>query len=77
MARLLGPAGAVTAWATARRLRRPGWRAPVPVICCGNVGVGGAGKTTLALDLVRRLQARGLARSLTRGEAFVAFEPLR
>ncbi len=58
-ARLLAPLGAVTAWATARRLARPGWRAPVPVLCCGNAGVGGAGKTTLALDLLRRLQDRG------------------
>jgi tetraacyldisaccharide 4'-kinase len=58
-ARLLAPAGAVTAWATARRVARPGWRAPVPVLCCGNAGVGGAGKTTLALDLLRRLQDRG------------------
>jgi tetraacyldisaccharide 4'-kinase len=58
-ARLLAPLGAVTAWATARRVARPGWRAPVPVICCGNAGVGGAGKTTLALDLLRRLQDRG------------------
>ncbi len=31
----------------------------MPVFCCGNAGVGGAGKTTLALDLLRRLQARG------------------
>jgi tetraacyldisaccharide 4'-kinase len=58
-ARLLAPAGSVTAWATARRVARPGWRAPVPVVCCGNAGVGGAGKTTLALDLLRRLQDRG------------------
>ncbi len=46
---------------TARRIARPGWRAPVPVICCGNVTVGGAGKTTLALDLAARLGARGVA----------------
>ena len=57
--RLLSPLGAVTAAVTARRVARPGWRAPVPVICCGNVTVGGAGKTTLALDLGRRLLARG------------------
>ncbi len=56
---LLEPIGAVTAAVTARRLARPGWRAPVPVICCGNVTVGGAGKTTLALDVGRRLVARG------------------
>jgi tetraacyldisaccharide 4'-kinase len=57
--RLLAPAGAVTAWMTALRVARPGWRAEVPVFCCGNAGVGGAGKTTLALDLLRRLQGRG------------------
>ena len=56
---LLSPFGAVAAGITARRVARPGWRAPVPVICCGNVTVGGAGKTTLALDLGRRLIARG------------------
>ncbi len=67
-AALLAPLGALTARATAHRLRRPGWRAPVPVVCCGNAGVGGAGKTTLALDLARRLGARGLAvHCLTRG----------
>jgi tetraacyldisaccharide 4'-kinase len=59
--RLLSPLGAVTAAATARRVARPGWRAPVPVICCGNVTSGGSGKTTLALDLGQRLRSRGLA----------------
>jgi tetraacyldisaccharide 4'-kinase len=58
---LLAPAAACVAAMTARRVARPGWRAPVPVICCGNVTVGGAGKTTLALDLVQRLNARGIA----------------
>ncbi len=67
-AALLAPFGALTARATAHRLRRPGGRAPVPVVCCGNAGVGGAGKTTLALDLAQRLGARGLAvHCLTRG----------
>jgi tetraacyldisaccharide 4'-kinase len=42
--------------------------AGVPVLCCGNAGVGGAGKTTLALDLGRRLRARGhRVAFLTRG----------
>ena len=57
--RLLSPFAAVTAAVTARRVTRPGWHAPVPVICCGNVTVGGAGKTTVALDLGARLVARG------------------
>ena len=61
LARLLSPLSAVTAAATARRVARPGWRAPVPVVCCGNVTVGGAGKTTLALNLGTRLIGKGRA----------------
>jgi tetraacyldisaccharide 4'-kinase len=65
-AQLLAPAACLTAAATARRVARPGWRASVPVICCGNATAGGAGKTTLALDLGERLHGRGVA-FLTRG----------
>jgi tetraacyldisaccharide 4'-kinase len=65
---LLAPLGALYGAITARRAARPGWVAPVPVICCGNAGAGGAGKTTLALDLGARLQARGYRVAfLTRG----------
>ena len=60
-ARLLSPASLITAAITAHRVSRPGWHAPVPVICCGNVTVGGAGKTTLALDLGQRLLTLGQA----------------
>ena len=56
---LLAPFSPLVAAATARRVARPGWRAPVPVLCVGNVTVGGAGKTTVALDLVARLRAAG------------------
>lgn len=49
-------------------MARPGWQAPIPVLCCGNVTVGGAGKTTVALEFGRRLLARGVAvHFLTRG----------
>jgi tetraacyldisaccharide 4'-kinase len=66
--RLLSPFAALYAAFTARRVARPGWRAPVPVICCGNAGAGGSGKTPLALDLGARLAAHGLAVAfLTRG----------
>jgi tetraacyldisaccharide 4'-kinase len=61
LARALSPVSVIAAAVTARRIARPGWRAPIPVICCGNVTVGGAGKTTLALDIVERLIARGRA----------------
>ena len=43
---------------TARRMQRPGWYCPIPVICVGNATVGGAGKTTVALDLAARLAGR-------------------
>jgi tetraacyldisaccharide 4'-kinase len=65
---LLAPLEIVTRYATARRVARPGWRAPVPVVCCGNASVGGTGKTILALDLAHRLQERGAAvHFVTRG----------
>lgn len=66
--RLLSPLAVLYAGTTARRVARPGWVAPVPVLCIGNAGLGGAGKTTLVLDLARRLRARGVAvHCLTRG----------
>ncbi len=66
--RLLAPVAWVVAANTARRVARGGWRAPVAVVCCGNAGVGGAGKTTVALDLLARLAARGAApHAITRG----------
>lgn len=65
---LLSPIAAIYAAATARRVARPGWQAPVPVICCGNATAGGAGKTTVALDLGQRLANRGVGSVfLTRG----------
>lgn len=58
---LLSPIASLYGAATARRMARPGWQAPVPVICCGNATAGGAGKTTVALDLGQRLANRGVA----------------
>jgi tetraacyldisaccharide 4'-kinase len=55
LARALSLLSGITTGLTARRVARSGWHAPVPVICCGNVTVGGAGKTTLVLDLAHRL----------------------
>jgi tetraacyldisaccharide 4'-kinase len=59
-------------------MRRPGWTAPVPVICCGNATAGGAGKTTVALDLGQRLANRGVGlHFLLRGYGGQLKGPLR
>ena len=75
---LLSPFAAISARLTAARVARPGFAAPVPVLCCGNVTLGGAGKTTLALDLAGRLRGQGIdAHILARGYGGRARGPLR
>lgn len=58
-ARALAPLGAVYAAGTARRMARGGERVGLPVICVGNINVGGTGKTPAVMDLLMRLMARG------------------
>nr|WP_298798231.1 tetraacyldisaccharide 4'-kinase [uncultured Acetobacter sp.] len=66
--RLLAPFSAFVAACAANRQKKPGWKASVPVLCCGNLTTGGTGKTTVVLDLVARLNTREIAvHALTRG----------
>jgi tetraacyldisaccharide 4'-kinase len=58
-ANLLAPLAAVYGAVAAARLAQSGTRAAVPVICIGNLTVGGAGKTPLVLTLARLLQDGG------------------
>lgn len=58
--RLLAPLGWLYAEATAWRLTHAHpWRAPIPVICVGNLTVGGSGKTPVVRDLAARLTRAG------------------
>jgi tetraacyldisaccharide 4'-kinase len=67
-AALLGPVATAYGAITAARLRRPGAAAGVPVLCVGNLTLGGAGKTPTALMVAPWLDEAG-ARPffLTRG----------
>ena len=66
---LLTPVAALYAWAGARRIRRATpFRPEIPVICVGNLTLGGAGKTPVCAALRARLAVTGLrAATLSRG----------
>lgn len=75
----LTPVSWVWAWATARRIASA---EPVdvgcPVICIGNLTVGGAGKTPVAREVLRRLRAGGVdAHGLSRGYGGRLQDPTR
>jgi len=69
LAMILSPLGALYALAGRARatMARP-YHAPVPVICVGNLTMGGTGKTPVSIDLLQRIAARGIvAHAVTRG----------
>jgi len=76
---LLAPLGALYGAVARRRISRgKPWKAPVPVLCVGNLVAGGAGKTPVALDLAGRLvDAGAVVHFLSRGYGGSAQGPLR
>jgi tetraacyldisaccharide 4'-kinase len=67
-ARVLAPVAAAYGAVTRARLNWRGHRVAAPVVCIGNLTVGGAGKTPAALTTARMLKSAGeLPVFLTRG----------
>lgn len=56
---LFAPVAALYGAVAARRMRRAGVRAGIPVLCVGNFTLGGAGKTPAAIMLAQLLAAEG------------------
>ncbi len=77
--KMLSPLGWLYAGTTAWRLAHgKGWRAPVRVICVGNLTAGGAGKTPVVRDLALRLSALGMRPAiLSRGYGGSGRGPLK
>ena len=77
--RLLAPLGWVYGAATRWRLAHAHpWRAPIPVICIGNLTAGGTGKTPIVRDLAARLVRSGHCPGiLSRGHGGSARGPVR
>jgi tetraacyldisaccharide 4'-kinase len=77
-ATLMSPLAALYGAIAASRLKRAGAQVGVPVICVGNLTVGGAGKTPMALTIARKLKAAGEAPMLlSRGYGGRLAGPLR
>jgi tetraacyldisaccharide 4'-kinase len=78
-AALLAPLG--TAWNAAARLRRAvarPYRAPLPVVCVGNLVAGGSGKTPIVCSLAGIAAAAGIAvHTVTRGYGGRLAGPIR
>jgi tetraacyldisaccharide 4'-kinase len=75
---LLAPLAALYGAIASGRFARPGARAGVPVVCIGNLTVGGAGKTPTAMTVVRLLADAGEAPVLlSRGYGGACAGPLR
>ncbi len=79
IARLLSPLGFVYGSVVRARLKRaPQYRPGAPVICIGNITLGGAGKTPIAIAILERLTAmRASPVALSRGYGGAAAGPIK
>lgn len=66
---ILAPLGAIYGRIVAKRLRRATpLRTSIPVICVGNLTLGGAGKTPVVIDILDQMRTDGIdAHALSRG----------
>ncbi len=78
-AALLSPLAAVYTATTHRRLRKGPWtQVSVPVICIGNINVGGTGKTPTVIALLDQLRDMGIqAHVVSRGYGGSEAGPIR
>lgn len=68
LSNFLLPFSRVTGYLTRQRQAQPSLKLPVPVLCCGNITVGGTGKTPVTLHLIQQLIKRGSRpHAITRG----------
>lgn len=76
---LLSPLGHLYAWTVARRIRTTEPESVgIPVICVGNLTVGGVGKTPVVLTLLQRLAEMGQTpAALSRGYGGTLAGPVR
>ena len=69
LGKLLSPLGRIYAWALRRKLKNTkSYRSKIPVVCIGNLVMGGVGKTPLAVSVAEYFKMNGMRPVfLTRG----------
>lgn len=69
LSRILSPLGRLYAWGVRRRIKKiKPYEAKIPVVCVGNLVVGGVGKTPLAVSIAEYFKMNGMKPVfLTRG----------
>jgi tetraacyldisaccharide 4'-kinase len=60
-AKLLSPLSALWTYAGRSRIKRPGAKVSVPVICVGNLSMGGTGKTPTVISIVAELAKQDIS----------------